>query len=288
MARRQYSNIAVDTTLAAGINNSATTLDLADDSGWPAAPFTLVIEPGTANEELILVGSKSGVTLSSLTRGYGGTSAVSHSAGAEIKHVAVAEDFSFIWTHEHDGTDDSAAVSHDNLDGVSADDHHTEDHASRHALGGADPLTYGHGDLTGVSANDHHNEDHAARHLPAGADPLIHGDGHQEGGSDEIDEMAVTSQVSYTGTGSGVNQEIAIPHDNPRMLVVSKGSADVIALVFFFGNLTAMLEWTNGGLDTPQQATGISYAGVGLIEVTGQWNQDGINYQVRDFSEVVA
>lgn len=90
MARRNYSNSAVATTLAAGINSSVTSLTVASASGYPTAPFTIRCEA-----EIILVGAKSGTTFSPLTRGFDGTTAVAHSLGAVIEHRAIANDFSF-------------------------------------------------------------------------------------------------------------------------------------------------------------------------------------------------
>lgn len=153
MARRNYSNVAVDTTLVTGITGSATTLDVASATGWPIAPFVLVIEPGTANEELILVGAKTGVTFSSLTRGFGGTSAVAHNAAVPIKHVLVKEDHDLTWTHIHvPGTDDTAQVAHSSLAGITADQHH----AQAHVISGADHTgQLDHGVLAGLADDDH-------------------------------------------------------------------------------------------------------------------------------------
>lgn len=142
MASRNYSNIAVETTLQSGIGSGDTSLTVASSSGWPTTPFMLVIDPGTANEELVLVGSKTGNTFESLTRGFGGTSAVAHNAGVDVKHVSVAEDYSLIWSHVHSGSggDDTSPVAHTDLTTVGADDHHAQDHAARHLEDGADPL----------------------------------------------------------------------------------------------------------------------------------------------------
>lgn len=134
MARRNYSNVAVETTLVSGIDSDDTSLSVAVATGWPAAPFLLVIDPGTVNEELILVENKSGTTFSSLTRGFGGTVATSHSGSAVIRHALSAEDHSLIWTHEHtgsggDGTTQldlsemSGSLDHGGLSGLSDDDH---------------------------------------------------------------------------------------------------------------------------------------------------------------------
>lgn len=145
MAARNYSNIAVSTSLVSGIGSGDTSLTVADATGWPAAPFILVIDPGTANEELVLVGAKAGAVFSSLTRGFGGTSAVAHSGSDPVDHVISADDASFLWSHVHSGSggDDSAQVAHSNLSGLTTDNHHNEDHAARHEVGGADELAIG-------------------------------------------------------------------------------------------------------------------------------------------------
>lgn len=205
MAARNYSNVAVSTTLSSGIGGGDSSFVVVDDTGWPTAPFLLVLEPDTAEEELVLVGAKTGTTFSSLTRGFGGTSGVAHNAGAVVKHVTVAEDHSLVWTHVHSGAggDDTSPVAHGDLSGIGLDDHHAEDHAARHEVGGADPVaithdqttgktsddhhaqahahdgadgsgTVAHGDVTGQTTDDHHPKLHAADHASGGADPLNH------------------------------------------------------------------------------------------------------------------
>ena len=164
MAARNYSNIAVPTTLAAGIGSGDTSLTVNDATGWPAAPFILVIDAGTANEELVLVGGKSGAIFSSLTRGYGGTSGVAHSGGDAVEHVISADDISFLWTHVHSGSggDDSAQIPHSALTSVGSDDHHAQDHEARHRSGGADELS--HTNLAGLAGDDHTQYLNSTRH----------------------------------------------------------------------------------------------------------------------------
>lgn len=87
--RKQFAGGAPATTITATLTDVATTLDIDDASGWPDAtnPFVAVIDRGLATEEKILVGARSTVTLSSITRGYDDTTAVAHSSGAAIEHV---------------------------------------------------------------------------------------------------------------------------------------------------------------------------------------------------------
>lgn len=170
MAARNYSDIAVQTTLASGISDSDTSLSVASATGWPAAPFLLVLDPDTANEEVVLVGAKSGTTFSSLTRGFAGTSASSHNASIDVQHVITGTDVALIWSHDHSG--DYTAVDHGNLVGVGVDDHHARDHSltgathtasgltAGHALVATGTTTFGfaavdHGNLAGLADDDH-------------------------------------------------------------------------------------------------------------------------------------
>lgn len=68
-------------TLASTINNSVTSLSVGSGQGsqFPASNFVISID-----DEIMFVGSRSGDTLSSLIRGYEGTTAASHTAGAQV------------------------------------------------------------------------------------------------------------------------------------------------------------------------------------------------------------
>ena len=93
MARRYYSSTAVATTLSASANNSTTSITVTALSGYPAQfPYTAIIDPDTASEEVVTVTAAAGTTLT-VTRGVDGTSAVSHNAGAVFRHGVSARDF---------------------------------------------------------------------------------------------------------------------------------------------------------------------------------------------------
>ena len=93
MARRYYSSTAVATTLSASVNNSATSITVTALSGYPNQfPFTAIIDPDTASEEVVEVTAAAGLTLT-VTRGVDGTSGVSHNAGAVFRHGVSARDF---------------------------------------------------------------------------------------------------------------------------------------------------------------------------------------------------
>lgn len=96
---RYYSSIAIDTTLSAGVNAAATSLTVGGIVGYPASfPFTLVVDPDTAVEELVEVSGYSGNTFT-VTRGVDGTTAVSHATGAIIRHAVSGRDFREPQTH---------------------------------------------------------------------------------------------------------------------------------------------------------------------------------------------
>jgi hypothetical protein len=88
-----YSNTAVATTLSAGITGAQTTIDVAATTGFPVTyPYTLIIEQGTANEEIVNVTSSAGGNSFNVTRGQDGTSAAAHAINAAVTHGLVARD----------------------------------------------------------------------------------------------------------------------------------------------------------------------------------------------------
>lgn len=91
MTPRHYSNIAVATTLSAGIGVGDASCAVVSATGYPTAPFAIVVDGGTATEEVMLVTVVAGLTFT-ITRGYDGTTAAAHSAGATVIHAAIADD----------------------------------------------------------------------------------------------------------------------------------------------------------------------------------------------------
>jgi hypothetical protein len=95
-----YSNTAIQTTLAGNISNAATTMTVAATTGFPGTtPYVLAVDYGAAAEELVVVTAVAGTTLT-VTRGFSGTSAQSHSLGAVVRHVVNAQDLIDFRTHE--------------------------------------------------------------------------------------------------------------------------------------------------------------------------------------------
>lgn len=92
MAQRNFSNNAVETQLVVPVSDTAGSFVVSSVSGWPAPPFSILVDPDDPSEESCLVTFISGTTLT-VTRGYDSTVALPHSAGAVIKHAATAADF---------------------------------------------------------------------------------------------------------------------------------------------------------------------------------------------------
>lgn len=94
--RRSYAGAAPACTLTNNIASGDTSLSLTGDTtNWPSTasgPFYMVIDPGLANEEKILVNTRSTGSLSSVTRGVDGTVASAHNSGASCYPVFTAVD----------------------------------------------------------------------------------------------------------------------------------------------------------------------------------------------------
>lgn len=93
--KRSYAGAAVADTLSAGITDIALVLSGNVLTDWPTGadgPFAVRIGRGLANEEKILVTSRTGPTLNIAARGYDETTAYSHTAGEVIECVGTATD----------------------------------------------------------------------------------------------------------------------------------------------------------------------------------------------------
>jgi hypothetical protein len=99
---RLYSSISVQTTLASPISSGDVTMTVSSGTGSSllggvtlaaggADQFTVAIDPDTANEEIVFVTAAASDTFT-IVRGRAGTTAVSHSSGATVKHVLTSDD----------------------------------------------------------------------------------------------------------------------------------------------------------------------------------------------------
>ena len=111
---RKFSSISVETTLASSISNSATSMTVASGTGSALmggvtlAPgnvdtFGIALDVDTQNEEIIYITAVSGDTFT-IVRGVAGTSAISHTAGASVKHVLNSADLNAFEAGSEDGS----------------------------------------------------------------------------------------------------------------------------------------------------------------------------------------
>jgi hypothetical protein len=98
VTRRGFTGAAAATSISGTVSSIATSITIAGYTGWyyGTEPFYVVISPGTASEEKVLV-TRTGSTDTTLNvvsggRGADGTSASSHADGADIYPVFTSVD----------------------------------------------------------------------------------------------------------------------------------------------------------------------------------------------------
>lgn len=106
---RYYSSTAAEKTLSSAVNGTDTEIGLNSTTGLPASfPFTLVLDPDTASEEIVLVTAAGASKTYAVTRGSdtyqgvtggNGTSKTTHVNGAVVKHMVTARDLQEPQTH---------------------------------------------------------------------------------------------------------------------------------------------------------------------------------------------
>jgi hypothetical protein len=92
MPARNYTSVLDAKSLSLTMNSSVTTMQLNNLTGIPSYPFTMVLEPDTANEEIVTVSALASGTTLTVVRGQDGTTAVSHDSGAQVRHMVTARD----------------------------------------------------------------------------------------------------------------------------------------------------------------------------------------------------
>ena len=90
--KRNYVSILDAKSLGLTMNASVTTMQLNNLTGIPAYPFTMVLEPDTANEEIVTVTSLASGTTVNVLRGQDGSTAVAHDSGSQVRHMITARD----------------------------------------------------------------------------------------------------------------------------------------------------------------------------------------------------
>ena len=104
---RKYTSISQETTLSADLTDIATTCTVVSGTNLMGGvtltsgdTFTVVIEPETANEEIVFVTNVSTNTLT-ITRAQDSTTAKNHSAGSKVRHMAIGQDFRLAEDHRN-------------------------------------------------------------------------------------------------------------------------------------------------------------------------------------------
>lgn len=109
---RYYASTAKQASLAASVDSVVESLTLDLVTGFPSNyPFTLVIDPDTNKEELVKVTNVAG-TIAAVVRGQDGSSAISHSIGATVRHVVSGQDFNEFSAHAGTSADPTKAGVH--------------------------------------------------------------------------------------------------------------------------------------------------------------------------------
>ena len=108
MTTRNYSSISQETTLTTALSNVDSTMVVASSTALltgitipSGQTFTVVIDPDTALEEIVdvIYPSSVGSTTLTIARNIDNSTAIAHSAGAKVRHMAIGRDFREANTH---------------------------------------------------------------------------------------------------------------------------------------------------------------------------------------------
>lgn len=91
-ANRNYSSVARLAALTAPVTDSSVSITVDVVIGAPTPPFTIVLDPGRAAEEICTCTALVGLSMVIL-RGQDGSAAQPHEAGAQVRHMATARDY---------------------------------------------------------------------------------------------------------------------------------------------------------------------------------------------------
>jgi hypothetical protein len=252
MSRHSFSGDAVATTLNGGINSSVTTCTIGASTGWPntaTGPFVIVIDQGTASEEKCLVSAYSSTTISTMSRGYDGTTATAHSNGAAVEHCFDATQFDL-----HDGviagvgtsTPSTSAVGDAAADGTAVTTPAAGDHKhAREAFGSpgnsAPGDTATNGSATTLPRSDHKHGRESYATIATGVIDTTLGD-------------ITTSLPGDSGLAGAVGKAADAGHKHPR-------EASLLRLFATQGNVSV-----NNGTTVAPAGSGMTTVGV-----TGTW-----------------
>jgi len=262
----QFANRA-HSTLSASIAPGDLSLVVGDGTSFPSSGnFRIVID-----DEIIIVGARTGATLSSLTRGAEGTTASTHAAGAAVTHVLtvasskllpvdhsvltnVGTDQHHAQAHAIGGADHTGSLAHSSLGSVTADQHHAQSHV--HLADGSG--TVAHTSLSTVGTDDHHAKSHA--HSGDGSGTVDHsslagvtanqhhGQSHGHTGADSSGTVA-HGDLTGVSANQHHNQSHSVSDHTTAVSIKDEGVAqgDALTLDFTGTGITASVA---GGVAT--------------------------------------
>ena len=105
MERREFAGAVLSTTLPSPVANTATSFSVTNGASFPTGsnnPFAIIVSRGDAAEEKMLVSSRSANTLTISVRGYDGTTAKNHLAGAVVDHILDSNTIQNMNTYTYD------------------------------------------------------------------------------------------------------------------------------------------------------------------------------------------
>ena len=102
-AARNYSSATSRTTTTVDPGTSGTTLTVADSTKFASLdghfPYTLLINWGASDQEVVTATARPSGTTFTITRGQDGTTGVAHAVGATVDHGVSARDFTEAGVH---------------------------------------------------------------------------------------------------------------------------------------------------------------------------------------------
>lgn len=236
MSTRTYGRNAYESTLNGALNNSATSFNITSATGL-SDPLYLVIDPESPTKrEYIRVGSISGSTFNSVTRGAAGSAsgAQAHDSGTTVRAVFMHQMLDDIFTDVE--ALETADAAH--FGGTDTADHPEATTSIRGFMSGADKTkldalpsgaTNDHDVLINVSIDDHHARDHAAAHAQSGVDELDVANLTSGGAADGQVAMADgAGGVAWEGIPGGITDHGALTGlaDDDHSLYHTDGRAD--------------------------------------------------------------
>lgn len=236
---RNYSSISEPKTLTANVTSVATQITLNNVTGLPSAPYVLVLNPDTANEEAVLVTTdQSGVTSPTLKVSRAietGATAKTHTTADTVKHMIVGTDLQ---------------LAHDHIDNTT-----TAHGATGAVVGTTNTQTLTNKTLTSPKINENVA-------LTPTSTELNYVDGVTSAIQTQLDSKAPLASPTFTGT-------VTLPTGAVTSTMILDGTivnADI--------NASAAIDWTKLAISSTVSATEIGYVDGVTSAIQTQFNNN--------------